>query len=158
VDVDTFIFLLCALFLIVGIVLIVRHFLKKPHPAGPPVADEEKAFQIVWFETFKRSDPPPVVAWIESTFLTCGNGQGWDYVAPDGTKTCVAGLSYLDTKTSQVAWPKPVIPISTSAFAHELCHHYLDRIGQPDANHTGPGFAAGGIKDQAVAALKAAGL
>lgn len=155
---DTFIFLLCALFLIVGIVLIVRHFLSKPTPAGPPAKDVEKAFQIVWFDTFKRSDPPPAVTWIESTFLTCGNGQGWAYIAPDGTHTCVAGLSYLDTKTSQVAWPKPVIKISASAFAHELTHHYLDRIGQPDQDHTGPGFAQGGIKDQAVAALEIDGL
>ncbi len=57
-----------------------------------------------------------------------------------------------------MAWPKGVTKISDTSFPHEMCHHYLDLIGQPDPNHTGPAFAPGGIKDQAYAALKAVNL
>lgn len=150
---DTFIFLFVVMMVAVGIVLLVRHLLSKPTPAGPPAADLAKAMKIVWNETYGRTDTPPEVTWIESQFLNCGSGNGWEYLG-----TCVAGLSWTDSGISQCAWPKPAILISVSSFAHELCHHYLARIGQPDPNHTGPGFAPGGIKDQANMALKAAGL
>lgn len=150
---DTFIFLFVVLMAVVGIILLIRHFLKQPVPAGPPAADVKKAMRIVWNETYKRTDEPPEVTWIESQFLNCGSGNGWEYLG-----TCVAGLSWTDSKISQCAWPKPAIKISKTSFAHEVGHHYLARIGQPDPNHIGPFYAAGGLKDQANAALDVEGL
>jgi len=144
--------------ILLGIVGLVIYLAKKGSvsPPGPPATDAIKATQIVWVQTYKQGGPPPTVQWIVGSALNCANGKGWQ--APGSLEgECVAGLSWFDTKLSQVAWP-PDIKISASAFAHELCHQYLDIIGQPDPNHTGPAFAPGGVKDQANAALVAAGL
>jgi hypothetical protein len=140
---------------VVGLVIYLADKGSSP-PPGPPAPDVAKAMQIVWGQVYKQAAAAPTVQWIVGSALNCANGMGWH--APGSLEgECVAGLSWPDTKLSQVAWP-PNIKISVSAFAHELCHQYLAIIGQPDPNHTGPAFASGGIKDQANAALVAAGL
>jgi hypothetical protein len=122
--------------------------------SGPPAADLAKAIKIIWNDTYKRTDAPPVVTWIGGAGLNCKPGLAWK----DDFGRCVAGLSEVEAKTSQVAW-STLYKLSTCALAHEFCHHYLYRTGQdPDPNHTGPAFAFGGVKDQANAALEAAGL
>lgn len=156
-DVDTFIFLLCVIFAAVGLFLVIRHLVKQAAAYyGPPTADLARAIQIVWVQVYKQAlSTIPALQWITGSALNCGKGNGW-FSSSNGV--CVAGETYVDQRLCQIAW-NSTYKLSTCSLAHELCHYYMFVIGlPPDPNHTGPYFANGGIKDQAVQALTAAGL
>jgi hypothetical protein len=147
------IFILVAAVFALGIVMLVHALKKSPGP-GPAASDLKRALVIIWNQIYDMHDSLPTIRWVTGTDLNCAKGTGW----MDKFDGCVAGLSWPDSKMMLVAWYLG-LKISDSALAHELCHHYLYRTGQdPDSGHTGPAFAAGGIKDRANAALKAAGL
>jgi len=121
--------------------------------AGPPAGDVVRAIHIVWYQVYGMQTYPPAIRWITGKALNCANGTGFK----DSAGVCVAGESWFDQKRSDIAWVKGE-KLSDTALAHELCHHYLDSKGTPDPDHTGPAFAAGGIKDQANDALRVLGL
>lgn len=148
--------LVVALVLFGGIGVIV-YLLKKrsaTNAVGPASADVARAVDIVWRQIYGMTTKyPPVIRWVTGKALNCANGTGFK----NGFGQCVAGESWFEYGRSDVAWVKGEL-LSDTALAHELCHHYLHYLGQPDPDHEGPAFAPGGILEKANDALRAEGL
>ena len=150
-----YVLLLVAVLLFSGIFLLV-HFLKKPVDEPlPTLADQHRAFQIVWKVYGVPDDViPPSIRYVRSDQLNCFAGLGWK--TSDGR--CVAGVSWEDQNACAVAWPVGTKKLSQTSFAHELWHAATWVLGGLDPDHTGPGFAPGGQVEQANKALREAGL
>jgi hypothetical protein len=121
----------------------------------PTIAGQAQAEQIVWRDLYQMADYTiPSVDWREGK-LDCGGGLGWKEPA---VGYCVLGTFWRSGWYAEVAFP-PDTPISDTAFAHEMAHaKSWSLTGSGDDDHSGPAFQPGGLVDQAVAKLKAAGL
>lgn len=134
--------------------------------ASAPIAHQDQAFQIVWRETYQRTDDGPKVQW--ETDLNCRDRQGnlsgfWgaNWYGGPSNGMCEGGLTWTDLDLSQIALypPEPGFVFSNSSYAHELNHIRLYRLtGDGDSNHTDPSWGAGGLVEQANAALHSQGL
>lgn len=121
---------------------------------GPDRVNVLMALNIIWEQTFKMDRKLlPRIDWVTGKRLNCHNGTGWF----DANGQCVAGASWQDQYASAVAWV-PGELLSDTALAHELTHVLTWHKGGLDPDHEGPLFSPGGLKDQAVEALRAAGL
>jgi hypothetical protein len=103
--------------------------------------------QLVWVETYGRTDAPPLVEWREGAALDCDGGTG--FMTSFG---CADGQFF--GPYIAVA-RRPNEPLADSAIAHELGHAAQWRAeGVHDVDHRGPWFAPGGPVARAEAELR----
>jgi len=117
---------------------------------------QAEAMAIVWTQVYGMSRyASPTIYWVEGAALNCpGDPDAWTEGGPDD---CMYGRS--TTHGAAIAWSPGRSPYSAGSFAHELLHwRGHDRTGDDNDDHVGPDWAPGGLKDQANAALVAAGL
>lgn len=134
--------------------------------ASAPIPDQDKAFDIVWHQTYHRSDDGPKVQW--ETDISCQDSKGvydgfWgsNWYGGPNNGMCEGGLTWTDLDLCQIALypPEPNFVFSNSSYAHELNHIRLAReTGDGDPNHLDPSWGPGGVVEQANASLKAEGL
>lgn len=128
---------------------------------GPPAPyerpDQAEATEIVWRQQYAQTRRPPRVEWVTGDELTCEDGHRFMVPGQDWEPTCVWGAYWDARNLAQVAdWG---VPISDTAFAHELNHARLWlNFGIWDTSHADPSFAPGGEVERANRALKEAGL
>lgn len=121
----------------------------------PMIEGQPEADQLVWLDLYQMDDHTvPSVEWRRES-LDCGGGLGWKEPA---VGYCVLGVFWRSGWYAEVAIP-PGKRISDTSFAHELAHARSWVVnGSGDDDHSGPAFQPGGLVDQAVAALREAGL
>lgn len=128
-------------------------------PFHPP--KEQEAVALVW-DFFGGTRRPPSIVWKRGESLDCGEGgRGFyrDLTVMERNagvaRPCVVGVFWEERYEAQVAWSASST-FGNSALAHELYHaHMFNKHGhgKGDANHEDPGFADGGLVDQADALL-----
>jgi hypothetical protein len=143
--------------------------------AGPAPSPEKphqaEALAIVW-AIYGSPLPPPAIDWQEGDELNCypdETGQPWGWMSRNANSPreaeCLAGLTWIDERVSQVA-RRPGALLSGTAIVHEPLHLALhDLTGDADAWHEGPAWGRyyndgyrRGLDDDAQDAIEAAGL
>lgn len=124
--------------------------------------EQEIVTTIVWNQAFKMTVQAPTIIWIDQPKLDCESGTGFtsSYEVDEmDTVGCLAGLTDMDSWTSEVAWPSSTT-FHETALCHELCHAYsYIATGDSDPDHLGPCFVpVTGYVDKVNALLKDAGL
>ncbi len=121
------------------------------------VAGQDRAEMIVWRGVYGERATPPEIEWV--TNLDCfGVHGGLGFALDDGR--CVAGANWCEYNFAKVAWYEIAPRISATAYAHELLHEHLFRIGvlNGDGDHVGPEWKANGLLAEANQALVDGGL
>jgi hypothetical protein len=126
---------------------------RPPAAPDPVIPHQAEALGIVW-RTYARAEAPPRVRWVSGAGLDCNGPSGASGFVMWGVG-CVDGVAWYGV--IQVAsWPD--VPISRTAFAHELLHAALLHDSNDDPTHARPElWGPGGALDRATAALAAAG-
>ncbi len=126
-----------------------------------------EAAALVW-NFYGETSLPPAIYFVEQTRLNCNPGRmtgrmyGYFYsdtfaqVGNDGQ--CVTGQFFFSEFTAQLAL-RDGDNYSTTSLAHEFYHAHLDvTTGDPDYEHTNPGFKSGGVVEDANEQLRLSGL
>lgn len=98
---------------------------------------------IAW-ESYGRSDIPPLIRWIRGSQLNCDKGKGFTAIDIDTTPDakvglkCYTGFTWSDREIL-VAWHGE-ISFSETSLAHELLHAALLREGIFLDHHSLPYF------------------
>ncbi len=121
------------------------------------IPNQPEAETIVWRETYHAACLAlPRIEWVHQDRLDCVS-DGVRFRGFTRGTDCWGGYYNTASDTAHIALPDGY-PFSGIGFAHELYHAYLARLGDADVDHMSDGFKAGGIVDQANAALLAHGL
>lgn len=123
-----------------------------------PIAGQDEAVAIVWYQVMKMTTPPPRIEWIPAEKLDCNFHQA--YINAHGQ--CIRGEAFTSgfyVQVSAVAGK----PLSYGALAHELNHmrrfiDYKDADSKHVSDDWGGFFEIGGIVYDANNELVKAGL
>ncbi len=130
------------------------HLMVRPNGS---IAGQERATEIIWVETYGRTDAPPAVRWI--TDLNCTsdiNGRpGFMIYSAEG-HVCREGVTIVPYQVEIALRADDTF--STTTLAHEFLHAAQMRSLIFDPLHKTEGFQPGGLVDRANEALHAEGL
>lgn len=93
----------------------------------------DDALKIVWYGYYKEKGYPPPMIWKNEVCTdpaTADRSKGIPLINYNGK--CFYGLTFTDTWIIWIAWEGS---FSKSAFAHELMHAHMFRLGLMDNDH-----------------------